>query len=112
MKYSREALNFMVNHVILPPKLPQSDDTGSGYELALIQFVRDHSVAFQINLPAEYQDCWTRITKMLNTWIEVNEHGSISPEALLLATDALGYKGTYHLLLSNTISILKLTSFR
>lgn len=104
MRYSQGDLNFMVNHVILPPKLPQCDDRDTKNELALVQFVREQAIAFQLKVPAENQECWRRITKMLNTWIEVNEHGWISKEAIVRAIAALVYKGTHQLLLRDPAS--------
>lgn len=41
------ALNFLINHVVLPPLLPQSDDSSPTYELELVQFARIQAIAFE-----------------------------------------------------------------
>lgn len=93
MGISPEALHFMVNHIVLPPKLPQADDQNHKFELALVKFARDHGIAFQNEVPAESRSCWAGIVKMLTTWLEVNAHGSISKEALARAMTTLNLQG-------------------
>lgn len=95
MEILPEALDFMVNHIVLPPKLPQADDRNHDNELALIAFARDQAIAFQNDVSAESRPCWTGIVKMLTTWLEVNAHGSISKTALTRAITALCLKGSY-----------------
>lgn len=113
MQFSPEALSFMVNHIILPPKLPQEDDSDSTCELALVQFVRNQALAFQVNVPANYQMCWRRIVKMLDTWIKVNDFGSISKDVLVRAIYTLGSEGLLPTpSLSDLISNAQLTPFR
>lgn len=92
MEILPEALDFMVNHIVLPPKLPQADDRNHDNELALIAFARDQAIAFQNDVSAESRPCWTGIVKMLTTWLEVNAHGSISKTALTRAITALCLK--------------------
>ncbi|EGP82392.1 uncharacterized protein MYCGRDRAFT_51670 [Zymoseptoria tritici IPO323] len=44
---SRDAFLFLVHHVFLPPKLPQKNDSGSGFELILLNFVIEALTAFR-----------------------------------------------------------------
>jgi hypothetical protein len=41
-----ESLNFMINHVFLPPRLPQEDDTNPQHLLATVRALRDSVSAF------------------------------------------------------------------
>lgn len=95
MKMSPEALNFLVNHIVLPPKLPQADDSNHTYELALIEFAREQAITFQRDVLAESRSCWAGIVKMLTTWLKVNAHGSVSKEALMEAVTELNPEGSY-----------------
>lgn len=94
MKISPGALHFMVNHVILPPKLPQEEDRNHDYELALIEFARRQAITFQSEVSVESKSCWAGIVKMLTTWLEINAHELISKEALTRATTALHPEGS------------------
>lgn len=95
MDLSPAALDFMVNHIVLPPKLPQADDTNHKYELALVEFARDQAVAFQKDVSPESRSCWAGIVKMLTTWLKVNAHGSISKTGLMKSVAALNLQGSY-----------------
>lgn len=94
MDISPDALDFIINHIVLPPKLPQADDSNPKNELALIKFALDQAVAFQNGVSTESRPCWAGIVKMLTTWQEVNSHGSIEENALLRATTALHLNGS------------------
>lgn len=95
MKLLPEALDFLVNHIVLPPKLPQADDSNHTHELALIEFARELAIAFQRDVFAESRSCWAGIVKMLTTWLKVNELGSVSKEALMEAMTELNLEGSY-----------------
>lgn len=87
------SLRFMVDHIVFPPQLPQSDDQNHEFELALVELARDQGIAFQNEVPAESRSCWAGIVKMLTTWLKVNAHGSISKEALARAMTTLNLQG-------------------
>jgi len=42
-----EALAYVIDHVFLPPKLPESDDTEASHERVLLQHVHSTLKAFQ-----------------------------------------------------------------
>lgn len=91
-----ETLDFMINHIILPPKLPQADDSDFQCEISLAQLVHDQAIKFQANVPVVWRQCWTRTIKMLKTWLEVKEHGYISKEALSHAIMTLLQQGRFY----------------
>lgn len=95
MEILPEALHYMVNHIVLPPKLPQADDRNVRYELTLMEFARDQAIDFQTDASAESRSCWAGIVKMLTTWREVNADGSISEDALKHAMTTLRQQGNY-----------------
>lgn len=43
----RESLDYIIHHVFLPLRLPESDDTNAGVEKALLQHVHSALTAFQ-----------------------------------------------------------------
>ncbi|MCJ1462481.1 hypothetical protein MMC07_001083 [Pseudocyphellaria aurata] len=89
MEILPEALHYMVNHVVLPPKLPQADDWEDRYERTLMEFARDQAIAFQTDASADSRSCWAGIVKMLTTWLEVIASGSVSEIALKQAMTTL-----------------------
>ena len=42
----RPSLDFMIDHVFLPPRLPQKDDSSLQHSLAMIQFMCDSVTQF------------------------------------------------------------------
>jgi hypothetical protein len=46
-----KALDFMINHVFLPPQLPQEDDSGAGYLNTTIRVFRDSVAQSLVLLP-------------------------------------------------------------
>lgn len=89
------ALKFIINHVVLPPLLPQSDDSSPACELELVRFARIQAIAFEDEGPHGSKACWGRIVKMLSIWLEVKEHGFISKGALMGAMSALSNGGRF-----------------
>lgn len=95
MSIPLETLDFMINHVILPPKLPQETDSNAKLEIALINFIYSQALVFQENVAMKWKPCWARITKMLKSWVKVAEHGSISKEALVQVMNTLAEEGSF-----------------
>lgn len=106
---SGNALKFIINHVILPPLLPQSDDASSLYELELVRFARIQAIAFEAEGPLGSKACWGRIVKMLSIWLEVKEHGFIFKGALMAAMSTLSDGGRFS---SQQVPSLKLILFQ
>ncbi|KAF8970976.1 hypothetical protein BDZ97DRAFT_1901937 [Flammula alnicola] len=67
---SMEDLLYMLNHVFLPPKLPQEDDTMAHRDVALCGFAYNASREFVRFLSQSQQQQWSSISKMLKTLLE------------------------------------------
>ncbi|KAG2137478.1 hypothetical protein DEU56DRAFT_736818 [Suillus clintonianus] len=61
----QSSLQYLINHVFLPLKLPQRSDHSLENELALSQAVFDAALAFSDQLPSDESLLWTSILKML-----------------------------------------------
>lgn len=70
-------VQYIVNHVFLPPKLPQKDDQDCDNEVALCNLVRKYAQDHQRLLPTERQSRWDPILNMLE-----NFEQSLKSEAL------------------------------
>ncbi|KJA23151.1 hypothetical protein HYPSUDRAFT_138178 [Hypholoma sublateritium FD-334 SS-4] len=67
-KTSTKELDYVLNHVFLPPKLPQEHDTGPGADLGAItlcELAYDAAVLFPQYLSEQYQLQWAVVIKML-----------------------------------------------
>ena len=59
-------LTFIINHVFLPPQLPQDDDHSPQNLVALIRKCLNSLTLFQSVLPLEEQSSWDPIVKLVN----------------------------------------------
>lgn len=57
---------YVLNHVFLPPKLPQEDDARPDYDIALCSLVYNASLEFSPILPESQRRQWNIVTQMLN----------------------------------------------
>lgn len=58
-------LHYAVNHVFLPPKLPQEDDLTTAREHGLCSIVHLAAETYGKYLPFTQKAAWERIVKML-----------------------------------------------
>ncbi len=68
MDRSTEELDYIINHVFLPPKLPQEYDDGHQNELrdiALCRLAHEAAVQFPQYLAECHQTQWDVVTRML-----------------------------------------------
>ncbi|CAG8984161.1 hypothetical protein HYALB_00008163 [Hymenoscyphus albidus] len=73
----RGTLEYVINHVFLPPQLPQTNDTDPQNEAGLTKLFHDTLTEFIDLLPGEDQNDWIPSSEMLKVLIE--EDGSESP---------------------------------
>jgi len=71
--FSLEELLYILNHVFLPPKLPQEDDTKTGCDIALCYLVHQASREFAGFLSQHQQQRWSVVRKMLKTLLETTQ---------------------------------------
>lgn len=96
-------LAFILNHVILPPRLPQEaekDELTSNAEKLLLELVHSEVQSFRQRCAQDSKDAWSTIEKMLAAWIATNPHQALSTDVLKQAFTAMRHGGK--LLFSNT----------
>lgn len=76
-------LQFLINHLVLPPKLPQSqeEDLDKGHNV-LLDFIYRNAVKFGNLCDKDDQMHWKHIVKMLSVWKETSQSGALSPDVL------------------------------
>lgn len=79
-----ETLQYIVNHVFLPPQLPQASNENLDHETGLINVVLDAAKAFNALLPDD--DVCKSIISMVTDLSELRDNSSSINEAKLKAT--------------------------
>jgi len=69
-------MEYIVNHVFLPPKLPQLCDTTPEVEVALTKLLHDALNEFIGLLPEEVQHEWIALPHMLSILLDTGSLGS------------------------------------
>ena len=69
-------LEYIVNHVFLPPKLPQLNDTTTDVEVGLTRLFHDALHSFIGLLPEDGQDDWIKLPPMLSLLLDNGNLGS------------------------------------
>lgn len=74
-------LEFLINHVLLPPRLPQTaEHDAEEQEYGLLQLVLKESKAYLATCNPENAPRWSAVCDMLSAWSRVHEHGHfVSP---------------------------------
>ncbi|KAJ7614704.1 hypothetical protein DFH06DRAFT_1013871 [Mycena polygramma] len=89
------ALNYAINHLFLPPKLPQEDDsTDVGVQQELLQHISKCAQLFcqglrDANVADEVQRCWNRLEKTLERFASLHAAPHISEESLIEAINGM-----------------------
>ncbi|CAG8959752.1 hypothetical protein HYFRA_00001658 [Hymenoscyphus fraxineus] len=69
-------LDYIINHVFLPPKLPQSNDSTTLNEVALTKLFHETLKSFIDHLPEEDQNDWIPSSGMLDTLLDDGNLGT------------------------------------
>ena len=80
-----ELLQYVIDHVFLPPNLPQEDDSSYDNCKALARQIRDALNAYTALLPAQAPDrsLWTSVTNMVIRLLDArNAKGVLSKEKM------------------------------
>ena len=74
-KSNKKFLNYVINHIFVPPRLPNSADGTPKLEAALLGLVRDLARGFTdcLELESASRVGWEIISKMLSTSAELYE---------------------------------------
>lgn len=80
-------LTYLINHLFLPPKLPQQDDSDSSGRQALLHFVTDSAAAFletlyDKNVDVDVLRGWCTLHKMLESMTALHQSVYIPLENL------------------------------
>ncbi|KAI9717157.1 MAG: hypothetical protein M1812_004905 [Candelaria pacifica] len=91
MSISREDLEFIINHVILLPKLPETEDSNlQRGEEALLQLVHMNLRSFIRKSPVDHARLWGPAFRMISTWRScIGRNGTISLKHLVNALGEL-----------------------
>lgn len=75
-------LNYLINHVVLPPKLPQRDDSDVEKEREMVKHCLSALKSFLKLLPEEERLPWISSIKMVSKVLEMREsNGNFSATA-------------------------------
>ena len=67
---SLKDIRYILNHVFLPPKLPQEDDYDADHDVALCRFAHNVSLEFNTRLSQSPQRKWRTVMQMLKNLLE------------------------------------------
>jgi hypothetical protein len=70
------SLNYIIDHIFLPPKLPQNDDLNLTNEYKLCQLVHRFAKEYRDLLPTDQR--WNTLTQMLNVLCVSQESSTLS----------------------------------
>ncbi|KAL9602747.1 MAG: hypothetical protein Q9219_001590 [cf. Caloplaca sp. 3 TL-2023] len=82
---SVQVLEFLINHVVLPPKLPQeaeSEQLTAKAEEFLLKLVSSEVKSFRQQAEPAFHHSWLIIEKMLRSWGSIKPHGPLSATIL------------------------------
>ena len=77
-----DALTYLLNHIFLPIRLPQSDDYDIEKDLAICDQILDHASAFQEFLSPPQSTAWKSIFKMVQTLRKLQSTSVLDVEEL------------------------------
>ena len=93
-------LNYIVNHVFLPPQLPQKDDHDASKDAALIEKFVEALSLFKAYIPDHEFPEWSSCIKMANSMLELRAHsGDLVPENVVTALREMNIRGINELAL-------------
>jgi hypothetical protein len=79
------AIRYIIDHVFLPPKLPQKDDYNADYERRLVHCVRDSLQSFGALVGDEAHSAVTLVADTITNLLFIrDEDGTLSQDKLEL----------------------------
>lgn len=70
----RKDLNFIINHVFLPSKLPQKDDSDDTKSASFIEELRTALRSLQAHISEQERSEWISCIKMIDNMLELRDH--------------------------------------
>ena len=78
-----EDVNDLINHVVLPPKLPQRDDSQPGLIGDHLVYLLHRAVEVYISSqPDKQQERWRTVADMVASWGRINSRGDLKEAAI------------------------------
>ncbi|KAF7592066.1 hypothetical protein BBP40_000732 [Aspergillus hancockii] len=89
-----EGLEYLINHVFLPPKVPQEDDYNSDHEKLLLKVVLDALTIFKRHVPTEWLSTIDLVIDMVqNIKSMLDDKGFMNEEGLRESLQGLSVTG-------------------
>lgn len=99
-------LEFIINHVFLPPKLLQEDDTDVSKNASLIEHLQAALRLFQAHSPEQERSEWLPCIKMTRNMLELRNHsGGLVAENVKTLLREMTDGGTNEKILRYVISV-------
>jgi hypothetical protein len=92
-------LEYVINHVFCPLKLPQGNDHSLENDLVLSQAVVDAALAFKDQLSYSYQLLWMSSMKMLRNLTDSIKFSTLSAKEVESQISAMYNGGPYHFIM-------------
>ena len=70
----RKDLNYIIDHVFLPLRLPQKDDSDDEKSISLIKELRAALNLLQAYIPDQERSGWIPCINMVNNMLELRDH--------------------------------------
>lgn len=70
----RKDLNYIIDHVFLPSKLPQKDDSDARKSASLIDELLAALRSLQAHIPKQERSEWIPCIKMVGNMLELRDH--------------------------------------
>jgi len=81
-------LDYAINHIFLPPRLPNASDHSPHLEAGLITLVRDFAEKF-VQVEDVQSTDWVTVTRMLASMSRVHDGGTMSEHTVAKEIDAM-----------------------
>ncbi len=85
-------LNYAINHIFLPPRLPNASDHSPHLEAGIIALVREFADSFVQSQDDSSTD-WVTVTKMLASMSRVHDGRAMSKKTVAKEIEAMGRGG-------------------
>lgn len=89
----QSGLEYIINHIFCPLKLPQANDHSLENDIALSQAVVDAAFAFNDQLPSSQQLLWTRSLKMFRNFKDSIRFSTLSAKEVEHQISAMHNEG-------------------
>src|SRR5882757_3593556 len=90
----QSGLEYIINHVFCPLKLPQGDDRSLENDMALSQAIVDAAFAFNDQLPSNQQPLWMSSLKMFRNLKDSIRFSTLSANEVQSQISAMHNKGS------------------